>query len=556
MYCPRKNIVPKKKAVSGAHTGTRAETFTPTSGAVRVNVIWFLNLGLSIAAVLNATLFQQWSRRYLELTGARRRAAPHKRARTRAYMFHGIASFKMSRAVKAMPLLLHLSFFLFFAGLIDFLWQVNTTIGFWILGFISLFAFAYLVVTVLPNLYLNCPYSTPVSELSWRLSQYLLLIILQFIHGLEGLFFRCLFPGRQPTVKTQIDERRKWLKLGLQNSITLSAASAPSTMDENALSWTLTVLDDDKEFEDFVTRVPGFFDSASVPNAPSVMLSLMSAQSDQFDPVLGSRILKTCVLGTSPLREELRRNRLGICMRTLWYYAREYNRSGNTNPLPSYVRTVFADPEMTRQIQSETDPAACLIGCSFSSLIAKKLAQDIGSRADQGLRVTEAELSCLAAILGRTNAEVATFLSQPGVVDLANIISLTSSKIDTLVEGRVPSEVVDIFRTTLDMLLAETPASPNAELPPDLVAIIQETYSNAQRLKVPVWLKDRLRQISEVLSGVRDEPEVAGMAMPELELGLQVGSPTNTSHISFPSWSRLPSRESSAIRVGLLDDAR
>ncbi|KAH8982727.1 hypothetical protein EDB86DRAFT_2969465 [Lactarius hatsudake] len=289
------------------------------------------------------------------------------------------------------------------------------------------------------------------------------------------------------------------------------------------------------------------------------MLSLMSAQSDQFDPVLGSRIddlLKTCVPGTSPLREELRRNRLRICMRTLWYYAREYNRSGNTKPLPLYVRTVFADPEMTRQIQSETDPAAYLIGCSFSSLIVKKLAQDIGSRADQGPRVTEAELSCLAAILGKTNAEVATFLSQPGVVGLANIISLTSSKINTLVEGRLPSEVVDIFRTTLDMLLAEPPGSSNAELPPDLVAIFQEAYSNAQRLKVPVWLKDRLRQISEVLSVVRDEPEVAGMAMPEPGLGLQVGSPTNTSHISFPSWSRLPSRESSAVRVGLLDNAR
>ncbi|KAH8982728.1 hypothetical protein EDB86DRAFT_2771079, partial [Lactarius hatsudake] len=98
------------------------ETFTPTSSAVRVNMIWFLSLVLSIAAALNATLFQQWSRRYLELTGARRRAAPHKRARTRAYMFHGTARFKMSRAVKAMPLLLHLSIFLFFAGLIDFLW--------------------------------------------------------------------------------------------------------------------------------------------------------------------------------------------------------------------------------------------------------------------------------------------------------------------------------------------------------------------------------------------------------------------------------------------------
>ncbi|KAH8982851.1 hypothetical protein EDB92DRAFT_1768540, partial [Lactarius akahatsu] len=146
--------------------------FTPPAAVIRVNVIWFLSLVLSIVSALNATLFQQWSRRYLDIT--RHRVAPHKRARTRAYMFDGIASFKMSRVVKAMPMLLHLSIFLFFAGLIDFLWNANSTIGHWILGFISVFTFAYLAMTVLPNLYLNCPYSTPLSELSWRFSQHLL----------------------------------------------------------------------------------------------------------------------------------------------------------------------------------------------------------------------------------------------------------------------------------------------------------------------------------------------------------------------------------------------
>src|SRR6266702_861717 len=385
------------------------------------------------------------------------------------------------------------------------------------------------------------------------------------------------FSGRQPTyqptqepsrwtqwrkaVKTRIKARRKWLKLGLQNSIMLSAAEASSTMDENALSWTLTVLDDDREFEDFVARVPGFFESASVPNASTVMLSLMndqSAQSDQFDPVLGSRIddlLKTCVPGTSPLTEQLRRNRLRICMRTLWYCAREYNQPGNTNTLPSYVRTVFANPEMTRRFQSEEDLTACLIGRSFSSLIVRKLSQDIGSRADQGPRVKEAELACLAAILGKTSAELVTLLSQPGAIGLANIVSLTSSEMDTVVEGRVPSEVQDIFRMTLDILLADDLlASPNAELPPELVAIFHETYSNAQRLQVPDWLMDRLRQILEALSVVRDdsEPEMTRMAMPEPELGL--GSLTNTSNISLPSW--LPSREGSAVRDSLLGNVR
>ncbi|KAI9454219.1 hypothetical protein BJY52DRAFT_1417939 [Lactarius psammicola] len=523
------------------------EAFTPPAYAIRVNVIWYLSLVLSMASALNATLFQQWSRRYLDIT--RRRVAPHKRARTRAYMFDGISSFKMSEAVKAMPMLLHLSMFLFFAGLIDYLWHSNTTIGRWVFGFISVFAFAYFVLTVLPNLYLNCPYSTPLSELSWRLSQHLLLFILHSIQFLEGLLLNHLLLGRQPAhhatgtqepsrwtrwrealaVETRINERQKWLEVGLQDSIVLNATKAPSTTDENALSWTLTTLDDDREFEDFVARVPGFFESDSVKDASSVMLSLMtdqpsqpsqpSQQPDQFDPVLGSCIndlLETCVPGTSPLKEELRKNRLRICLRTLWYFAREYNRPGNRDPLSSYVRTTFADPELTRRIQSEKDIATHLIGRSFSSLVVKKLARDIDSRTVQvDPEIMEAELSCLAAILDKTSAEVVTLLSQPGAISLANISSLTSSVENTLndSEGRVPSEVLDIFLMTLDILFTEDPRVPLKEL---LSGLFEDTSPLGRRLRAPDLRVDRLREILD-----RSSDEIIMSAMPEPEPGLR-----------------------------------
>ncbi|KAH8982743.1 hypothetical protein EDB86DRAFT_2969565 [Lactarius hatsudake] len=525
--------------------------FTPPPSAIRVNIIWFLSLVLSIVSALNATLFQQWARRYLEVT--RRREAPHKRARTRAYMFDGVKSFKMSRAVKAMPMLLHLSIFLFFAGLIDFLWNTNSTVGHWVLGFILAFAFAYFALTVLPNLYLDCPYSTPLSELSWRLSQHLFLLFLRLTQGLEDILLSYRSSSGQPTyqlmegsswwtqwrkaVKTRINERRQWLKVGLQDSIMLNATHAPSTTDENALSWTLTVLDDDREFEDFVARVPGFFDSASVLDASSVMRSLMDDQSsrpDEFDPVLGSRIndlLKTCVPGTSPLKEELRKNRLRVCMRTLWYFAREYNQLGNTTPLPPYVRSTFAEPEMSRRIQLEDDLAARLIGRCFSSLVAQKLAQDISSRTGLHARVSPAELACLAAILDKTSLEVADLLSEPGGIGLTNIVSLMSSEAHTLVEGSVPLEVLDIFIQTLDKLFAEVP--PDAELPRDLVAVLHETTPLGQRSQVLDLRVDRLRQIVEELSAVRDEAEATGLAMPQTELRHGPATPTNTSSVSL-----------------------
>ena len=482
---------------------------------------------------MNATFLQQWSRRYLELT--RHRVAPHKRARARAYMFNGIASFKVSRAVKAMPIFLHSSLFLFLAGLVDFLFLINYTVAIYILGFVSMFSFAYATLTVLPNLYLNCPYSTPLSGISWELSQRLLLLFLRFIHASESIWYRSppqesgLLSSWRRAVKREIQKRRKWLRLGLQDSIILNATKAPPTTDGEALYWTLTVLGDDREFEEFVERVPGFFESASVENAPSIMLSLMSVQPSQeqhLDPILGSRLndlLETCVPEISPLSNGLRKNRLRICMRTLWYFARQYDMPQNTTTLPSYFRANFAGPERIRQFHSEEDTAARLIGRSFSSLIVKKLARDIGSHTTRGHPASVEELSRLGDILDKTSAEVADLLRQPGAIGLANFISLTSSEMGTIVEARVPSEALHIFRTTLDILLADLLAYPNADLPPDLVAIFHKTYSDAEQLRVPDWLMDRLRQVLGVLSMVRDEPEP----------GPEPGSPTNTSYISL-----------------------
>ncbi|KAI9447652.1 hypothetical protein H4582DRAFT_1802153 [Lactarius indigo] len=76
--------------LANASTGTHLagvaaqnnQSFKPTASAVRVNVMWFLGLILSLTCALSATLMQQWARRYQEL--ARRRGAPHKRARGRA----------------------------------------------------------------------------------------------------------------------------------------------------------------------------------------------------------------------------------------------------------------------------------------------------------------------------------------------------------------------------------------------------------------------------------------------------------------------------------------
>ncbi|KAN0137241.1 hypothetical protein V8E53_004951, partial [Lactarius tabidus] len=302
------------------------QPFKPTASAVRINVLWFLSLILSLNCALSATLMQQWARRYQEL--AQRPGAFHRRGRMRAYIFDGISRFGMARAVSTMPTLLHLSVFLFLAGLVEFLFPIHPIVAYATLGCIMAFALPYAILTVLPNIHLNCPYGTPLSAMTWRISQLSLVIFLQTVLGIRKSLSKIRsFPMRQApespglqkwreSLENQVKMRRQWFSQGIRRSVELSAYTADSTVVTNALVWTLAALDEEKEIEDFTARIPGFFNSRVVPDATSAVLSLMSHE-PTADPVFGSRLcdlVKTCIPQTSVLDEKMRKNRLRVCL--------------------------------------------------------------------------------------------------------------------------------------------------------------------------------------------------------------------------------------------------
>ncbi|KAF8257258.1 hypothetical protein EI94DRAFT_1632352, partial [Lactarius quietus] len=102
---------------------TSPPPFSPPKYAVWVNALWFLSLAISLTCALLATFLQQWARRYLRVTHSR--SSPHKRARIRAFFFEGVEKCFLLWAVDTLPTLLHISLFLFFTGLVVFLWNVD-----------------------------------------------------------------------------------------------------------------------------------------------------------------------------------------------------------------------------------------------------------------------------------------------------------------------------------------------------------------------------------------------------------------------------------------------
>jgi Family of unknown function (DUF6535) len=271
-------------------SGLPSQSFRPSASAVRVNTFWFLSLVLSLTCALLATLMQQWVRRYLQVT--QRWYGPYKRARIRTFFAEGVEQFGLPRAVEALPALLHASVFLFFAGLVDFLININHTVAFSLLSAVAAAASAYFLSTAHPLLYPNSPYQTPLTSFLWVFQQAMLLAslnlarrVVRSIYWYTGMVSWKLYGH----IILLLDDHSRRLAQGFSRSRETTALKQPTEMDARALSWTLDALDEDHELEQFVAAIPGYYRSTMV-RPPGVALKHLTHH-EGLDSSLEARIL-------------------------------------------------------------------------------------------------------------------------------------------------------------------------------------------------------------------------------------------------------------------------
>ncbi|KAF8502820.1 hypothetical protein F5888DRAFT_1607504, partial [Russula emetica] len=131
-------------------------TFNPSTSDVRVNAFWFMALAFSLLGALLAILVQQWVRNYMNVF--QRYSDALKSSRLRQYLYEGCDGWYMPRVAEAVPSCLHVSLFLFFAGLGDSLFNINTTVGISTIAPIGIFSLLYILTTVVPIIYPQSPY--------------------------------------------------------------------------------------------------------------------------------------------------------------------------------------------------------------------------------------------------------------------------------------------------------------------------------------------------------------------------------------------------------------
>jgi hypothetical protein len=279
--------------------------FSPPNYAVWVNALWFLSLAISLTCALLATLLQQWARRYLKVTQSR--YSLHKRARIRAFFAEGVEKLLLPRAVEILPGLLHISLFLFFAGLVVFLRNINLTIFKLVLSWVGVCTALYGCVTVIPIFRHDSPYYTSLSSLVWLIVVGIRCVVAQ-VYGLF-ILWRLL---RRPVFARYIGRYYEMLLQGMHRTAEETALNSPPEVDTRAFMWTLDCLDEDHELERFFTGLPGFRSSKVVKDP---LLDLTTEEQEKLlDALIG---LLDRTFSSDLLPEPTKNRRVVICAKAI-----------------------------------------------------------------------------------------------------------------------------------------------------------------------------------------------------------------------------------------------
>ncbi|KAF7344944.1 hypothetical protein MVEN_01657000 [Mycena venus] len=230
--------------LAGGGNGTAVVTsppvvFVPATSALICNTLWFISLGLSLSCALVATLLEQWARNFIHRADIC--SAPVIRARMISFLYFGLKRFNMHTMVEIVPLLLHAALLFFFGGLVAFLAPINRQMMFLSAALLGLIVACYLVITILPLIYLDCPYHTPVSSALWRLFG-----LLRAAYGL----MRCRLVDDK-SVTSAFHTMVAAISLHAMES-----SDERNLRDRRALIWTLKSLADENALEPLVESIP------------------------------------------------------------------------------------------------------------------------------------------------------------------------------------------------------------------------------------------------------------------------------------------------------------
>lgn len=244
--------------VSRPSVPSEPPAFSPPKYAIWVNSLWFLSLVISLSCAMLATSLQQWARRYLRVAQPPR-SSPHKRARMRAFFANGVDKCHVPWVVEVLPALVHLSLFVFFAGLVVYLFNIHHTVFSAVICWVALLSTIYGCITLMPIFRQDSPYYSPLSSTVW------------FFYA-STLYVVHLFPFTTSVRFSSLEAYRRsrelvrWILGGVERAAEEASLKRSSEIDSHIVDWTVDALSEDDALEKFFEAMPGFNNSSVVEN--------------------------------------------------------------------------------------------------------------------------------------------------------------------------------------------------------------------------------------------------------------------------------------------------
>ncbi|PCH38514.1 hypothetical protein WOLCODRAFT_149453 [Wolfiporia cocos MD-104 SS10] len=156
-------VIESYHSLQGDDSGVSLETlqFTPSQSAVRINICWFASLVISISTAFLAILGKQW------LSGIKEGFSPIPEIRGRQLQFRRdqFERWRVSHTLSTLPILLHISLLLFFAGLVEFLWFINRPVAIVAASIAAATFFFYIATHIISLVGTASPYRTTLTTL-------------------------------------------------------------------------------------------------------------------------------------------------------------------------------------------------------------------------------------------------------------------------------------------------------------------------------------------------------------------------------------------------------
>ena len=145
----------------GDNTPTIPQWTGPPHTIVQVQAILYASLAASLFSAFLAMLGKQWLNRY---ASTELRGTAIERSQNRQRKLDGIVTWYFDYVMESLPLMLQIALLLLGCALSRYLWEINTTVAWVVLGVTSAGVISYMFIVVVGTASESCPYQTPASN--------------------------------------------------------------------------------------------------------------------------------------------------------------------------------------------------------------------------------------------------------------------------------------------------------------------------------------------------------------------------------------------------------